>query len=82
MQPQLYPIKGGWAALGHGWTVFGESKEEAVRRFGEAERLHEEIQGRPVPKPASLPATTRKPVVAAGLIARNAAMVPTTCTLR
>ena len=48
--PDLRPIKGGWAALGPDWAVFGESKEEAVRRYGEAERLHKEIQSRLEPR--------------------------------
>ncbi len=44
----LRPIRGGWAALGDGWAVHGESKEEAVRLYHEAIERHKKIDARPV----------------------------------
>ena len=43
---KLLPIKGGWAAVGQGWAVFGESKDEAISNFESAERKHREISKR------------------------------------
>jgi len=42
------PIKGGWAVLGDGWAVHGETEEEAVRLYHEAIERHKEIDARPV----------------------------------
>jgi hypothetical protein len=47
--PTLTPIKGGWAALGVGWAVFGETQEQAMDRFLAAVRKHQEIMARPEP---------------------------------
>ncbi len=44
----LKPIKNGWAALGTGWAVHGETEEEAVRLFHEAIERHKEIDARPI----------------------------------
>ena len=49
VEPQLSPIKGGWAALGAGWAVFGESKDEALVKYREADELHRIIEERPIP---------------------------------
>ena len=47
--PIFVPIRGGWAALGIGWAVFGETQEQAADRFREAEHKHREIMERPEP---------------------------------
>jgi hypothetical protein len=49
-EEQLYPkpIKGGWAVLGDGWAVHGETKEKAVRLYHEAIERHKEIDARPI----------------------------------
>jgi hypothetical protein len=44
--PQLTPIKNGWAALGHGWAVVAPSRDEALDRYREAERKHQELRER------------------------------------
>jgi len=44
--PKLVPVHGGWAALGDYWAVFGETQEEAIERFRQAEELHELIANR------------------------------------
>lgn len=43
MQPKLVGIKGGWAAVGKGWAVFGETKEQALQNFVAAESRHATI---------------------------------------
>ncbi len=48
MEPRLTAIRGGWAAVGSGWAVFGKSPEEAVAVYREAERRHEVIAARPL----------------------------------
>ncbi len=40
------PIKGGWAVLGDGWAVHGETEEEAVRLYHEAVERHKKIDAR------------------------------------
>jgi hypothetical protein len=47
--PTLIQVKGGWAALGTGWAVTGETQEQATNRFLEALRKHQEIMARPDP---------------------------------
>lgn len=42
-------IRGGWAALGKGWAVFGETRNEALERFREARTTHAAIEARPAP---------------------------------
>lgn len=44
----LRPIKNGWAVLGIGWAVHGETKEEAVRLYYEAIERHKKIDARPI----------------------------------
>lgn len=44
--PHLTPIKNGWAAVGHGWAVFAASRAEALDRYQEAERKHDELRAR------------------------------------
>lgn len=39
-------VKGGWAALGDGWAVHGETEEEAVKLYYEAIERHKEIDAR------------------------------------
>lgn len=46
MSPDLTPIKGGWAAVGQGWAVFGSTRDEALARFEEAEARHETMRQR------------------------------------
>ena len=45
-QPRLEPIKNGWAALGKGWAVHGQTREEALERFALAQQKHKEIDER------------------------------------
>ena len=47
IEPRLTPIRNGWAARGDGWAVHAPSREQALRKFEEAERHHEEIDARP-----------------------------------
>jgi hypothetical protein len=44
--PHITRIKNGWAAVGHGWAVFGASREEALGRYAEAETKHAELRQR------------------------------------
>lgn len=44
----LRPIKNGWAAVGTGWAVHGETEDEAVRLYHEAIERHKEIDARPI----------------------------------
>lgn len=44
--PLVTKIKNGWAAVGHGWAVFGPSRDEALERYAEAERKHQELRER------------------------------------
>lgn len=46
MPPTLVEVKGGWHAVGDGWAVFGQTKQEALARYEEAERKHAEILAR------------------------------------
>lgn len=46
IEPSLTPIKDGWAAHGPGWAVHGRTREEAIEKFREAERRHQEIDAR------------------------------------
>ena len=46
-EPVVYEIKGGWAAAGQGWAVHAETREEALRKFAEAKRQHDEIRNKP-----------------------------------
>ena len=50
MEPKFVQIINGWAAVADRWAVFGETKEEALNKFKEAERKHEEIAERQVPE--------------------------------
>ena len=49
MEPKMVQIISGWAAAADRWAVFGETKEEALNKFKEAERKHEEIAERQTP---------------------------------
>ncbi|QIN77836.1 hypothetical protein GBA65_04095 [Rubrobacter marinus] len=40
-------VKNGWAALGRGWAVHGDTAEEAERKYREAVRKHAEMEARP-----------------------------------
>lgn len=51
MEPTLIEVKGGWHAIGRDWAVFGATKEEAIRKYREAEARHEEMQQRQVAQP-------------------------------
>jgi hypothetical protein len=48
MNAQLTEIKGGWAAVGRGWAVFGGTREEALERYRQAEAKRVEIMRREV----------------------------------
>ena len=52
--PRLDRIKGGWAARGNGWAVHGKSKDDALARFWDAVKKHEEIDSRPLREPEPL----------------------------
>ena len=47
-EPKYVQIVSGWAAVAEHWAVFGDTKEEALTKFREAERKHEEIAKRPL----------------------------------
>ena len=47
IEPRLTQIVNGWAAQGRGWAVHGATKEEAILRFQEAEKKHEEVDALP-----------------------------------
>lgn len=49
MEAQLERIRNGWAAVGKGWAVFGETPEEAKESFRLAEAKHAEIESRRKP---------------------------------
>lgn len=51
MEPKIVQIASGWAAVADHWAVFGATKDDAMAKFREAERLHQEIEARPEPKP-------------------------------
>lgn len=46
VEPQLSPIKTGWAAHGVGWAVHGVTQEEAIRKYLGAELLYRQIDER------------------------------------
>ena len=46
MEPNLVEVRKGWAAVGDYWAVFGDTEEDAIAKFREAERKHEEIAKR------------------------------------
>jgi hypothetical protein len=50
MEPKLERIKGGWAARAERWAVHGETKQDAIRLFREAEQRHKVIDARPSPE--------------------------------
>ncbi|HLG70259.1 MAG TPA: hypothetical protein VK009_07530 [Chloroflexota bacterium] len=33
MKPQIEPLHGGWAALGDGWTAYGQTRREALEAY-------------------------------------------------
>jgi len=37
-RPRLERVSGGWVARSERWTVYGATREEALRRFAAAER--------------------------------------------
>ena len=47
--PEVYEIKGGWAARGNGWAVHAKTKEEALRKYREAAEEHAWLSERPIP---------------------------------
>lgn len=53
--PKVEQVRGGWAALGAGWAVHGETEQEARRRYEEAERRHREIDVRAAPSNSAEP---------------------------
>ncbi len=46
-EPELRPIKNGWAAYGDGWAVHGATREEAIQKYREAEEWHRMIDALP-----------------------------------
>jgi hypothetical protein len=55
MSAELQEIKGGWAAVGHGWAVFGPTREDALERFRDAEAKHQELDRRAATSSTSEP---------------------------
>ena len=47
IEPKLTQVTGGWAAHGDGWAVHGQTRDEALRLFGEALKRHAEIDAQP-----------------------------------
>lgn len=68
-EPRLERIKGGWAARGDGWAVHGATQDEALERYQEAVRRHEEIDRRPLPEEREMTSLRYDddPVAASGL---------------
>jgi hypothetical protein len=33
MKPQIEPLHGGWAAVGDGWTAYGQTRSEALQTY-------------------------------------------------
>ena len=48
MEPRMVEIRKGWAAVADYWAVFGDTEEDAMRKFREAEQKHEEIAKREI----------------------------------
>lgn len=46
MEATLVQVAKGWAAVGKGWAVVAASKEEATKKYYEAEQRHAEIMAR------------------------------------
>lgn len=46
-EPSLLQTKSGWLARGDGWAIHAPTREEAIRKYEEAERRHKEIDARP-----------------------------------
>lgn len=44
--PKLVRVRVGWAAVGPGWAVFGPTSDEALERYRDADRKHQEIRQR------------------------------------
>lgn len=42
-RPVLAQVKNGWAAYGKGWAVHGRTPDEALEKFGDAQRRRREI---------------------------------------
>jgi len=47
--PRLLQTPTGWLAMAKGWAVSGATREDALRRFEEAQQRHDEIDARPEP---------------------------------
>ena len=60
MDPKLVEVKAGWAAVADWWAVIGKTKEEALEKFREAERRHQEIAGRVTDSPLAHPPGARE----------------------
>ena len=45
-KPKLYQVKEGWGASGGWWAVHGKTREDALRRYDEAQALHQVINAR------------------------------------
>ena len=39
MKPQIEPLHGGWAALGDGWTAYGQTRSQALETYRMARKL-------------------------------------------
>jgi hypothetical protein len=44
-RPRLERVSGGWVARSERWTVYGATREEALRRFAAAARQRERFLG-------------------------------------
>lgn len=44
--PILKPVFNGWTASGQGWAVHAPTREEAIEKFRQAEKQHQEVLAR------------------------------------
>ena len=44
--PNVYEVKGGWAAAGKGWAVHGGTQEEALENYERAVARHQAAANR------------------------------------
>lgn len=47
-EPRMMKTRAGWLAVGDGWAVPGPTRDEALQRYRDAERRHDEIDARPL----------------------------------
>jgi hypothetical protein len=45
MKPQIEPLHGGWAALGDGWTAYGQTRHDALEAYRLARKAGKRRRG-------------------------------------